>query len=214
MDFDLEELVNVEQTFYEDGYKDGYAHGRIHGLIEGRALGREKGFEMWEELGFYEGFARMWKAILDAQGASAPDERAQNHIRHLLALIAQFPRMNPSRASRAGGHGHGHGPGHADGEGRDSGREAAEAEEAEADIPRLFRQIRSRYKLLCATLGVRPTMRAADGAASSPSPDRRADVLVETGGTAGPSMDQPKKKTPVWAVHDPSRGAAGTELSF
>ncbi len=85
MDFDLESLVNVEQSygplhyhlhglifircrFYDEGYKDGFAHGRIHGLIEGRALGREKGFEMWEELGFYEGFALMWKSILEAQG--------------------------------------------------------------------------------------------------------------------------------------------------
>ena len=59
----------LSPRFYEEGYKDGLAHGRIHGLIEGRALGREKGFEMWEELGFYEGFALMWKAILDAQGA-------------------------------------------------------------------------------------------------------------------------------------------------
>ena len=56
------------RSFYEDGYKDGYAHGRIHGLIEGRALGREKGFEMWEELGFYEGFALMWQAVYTHQG--------------------------------------------------------------------------------------------------------------------------------------------------
>jgi len=54
--------------FYESGYEDGFAHGRIHGLIEGRALGRAKGFEMWEELGFYEGFALMWKEICVLQG--------------------------------------------------------------------------------------------------------------------------------------------------
>lgn len=52
-----------ECRFYDDGYHDGFAHGKIHGSIEGRALGREKGFEMWEELGFYEGFALMWQAI-------------------------------------------------------------------------------------------------------------------------------------------------------
>ena len=56
------------RRFYDDGYKEGYAHGRIHGLIEGRALGREKGFEMWEELGFYEGFALLWTAVLESQG--------------------------------------------------------------------------------------------------------------------------------------------------
>ena len=60
--------ATAKRRFYEQGYQDGYAHGRVHGLIEGRALGREKGFEMWEELGFYEGFARMWGAILRAQG--------------------------------------------------------------------------------------------------------------------------------------------------
>jgi len=50
------------------GHEDGFSHGQIHGLIEGRALGREKGFEMWEELGFYEGFALMWQAIYAKQG--------------------------------------------------------------------------------------------------------------------------------------------------
>lgn len=86
MDFDLESLVNVEQkyvelsvpilctdyhcSFYDDGYRDGFAHGKIHGSIEGRALGREKGFEMWEELGFYEGFALIWQAVHPEQGGS------------------------------------------------------------------------------------------------------------------------------------------------
>jgi hypothetical protein len=88
-DFDLEDLVHLEQTcvpcffspifghagereylirkkqyrFYSNGYEDGYKHGRLHGLIDGRALGAEKGFELWEELGFYEGTARLWTAI-------------------------------------------------------------------------------------------------------------------------------------------------------
>lgn len=62
-----------KKRFYTVGYKDGYAHGRIHGLIEGRALGAEKGFELWEELGFYEGAARLWAAIFstDSSGTDA-----------------------------------------------------------------------------------------------------------------------------------------------
>jgi len=59
MDFDLDDVVN---RFYDDGFKDGYDHGRIHGLIEGRALGKQKGCEIWEELGFYEGFALCWRS--------------------------------------------------------------------------------------------------------------------------------------------------------
>lgn len=55
-------------SFYNSGYEDGFAHGRIHGLIEGRALGKEKGFEMWEEIAFYEGFARAWVAFYALTG--------------------------------------------------------------------------------------------------------------------------------------------------
>ena len=35
-------------------------------------MGREKGFEMWEELGFYEGFAKLWRAIAE-RGKSDTD---------------------------------------------------------------------------------------------------------------------------------------------
>ena len=133
---------------------------------------------------------------------SCPRRRTQNHIRHLLELIAQFPRVNPSAAAGAR---------------EDTGSEA------ELDIPRLFRQIRSRYKLLCATLGVRPTMRAADG--SSPSPDRHpsqpgddladADVVMETAPAAASARAKPERKK-VWAVHDAraDKTLGGTELSF
>lgn len=58
--------------------------------------------------------------------------RIAHNIRHLIELIAQFPRVNPSTT-----------------------------EASELDIPKLFRQIRSRYKALCATLGVKPTLRGA-----------------------------------------------------
>lgn len=133
---------------------------------------------------------------------SCPPRRTQNHIRHLLELIAQFPRVNPSAAAAA-----------SDGT----------SSEAEVDIPRLFRQIRSRYKLLCATLGVRPTMRAADG--SSPSPDRHpsqpgddlTDTEMLTQTQTEPARPVRAERKKVWAVHDaradrPPLG--GTELNF
>ncbi len=61
--------------------------------------------------------------------------RSSQHIRHLLEMTAKFPKENPSAS-----------------------------EHPELDIPKLFRQIRSRYKALCATLGVRPTLRAGETA--------------------------------------------------
>ncbi|KAF8554357.1 hypothetical protein OG21DRAFT_1398439, partial [Imleria badia] len=108
---------------------DGFAHDRIHGLIEGRALGREKGFEIWEEIGFYERFALIWKAIHAQRGHRDQDQRAAHHITHLLDLIRRFPTVNPSTAQS-----------HA-------------SSEVEVDLSKLQSQIRSLYKALCASLG-------------------------------------------------------------
>ncbi|KAF9225257.1 DUF1715-domain-containing protein [Gyrodon lividus] len=167
-DFDLEELVHLEQTFYDAGYADGFAHGRIHGLIEGRALGREKGFEIWEEIGFYEGFALTWQAIYAQRERGGDDQRAVHHIRHLLDLIRQFPIVNPSASQSA-------------------------ASAGEVDVSKLQRQIRSRYKALCASLGVRPTLRvggtddAGEEDIATPQNSKRTVWALE-GDTKRPTM--------------------------
>ena len=70
------------------------------------------------------------------------------HIHHLLELIGQFPRVNPSSASTL-----------------------KENNEADIDISKLQRQIRSRYKALCSCLGVRPRMRVASDSDASTAPD-------------------------------------------
>ena len=54
--------------FYAEGWQSGYDHGRLHGLFEGRELGREKGWEIWEEVGFYEGWAGFYQAMLSRKG--------------------------------------------------------------------------------------------------------------------------------------------------
>lgn len=62
-------------SFFQSGYADGYAHGRIHGLIEGRAVGKEKGLELWEEVGYYRGFATIWQATYDRKKDNLNTER-------------------------------------------------------------------------------------------------------------------------------------------
>ena len=57
-------LLELEQTFYQAGFDGGFPHGELHGLFEGRELGREKSWELWEEIGYYEGTATLWQAIL------------------------------------------------------------------------------------------------------------------------------------------------------
>lgn len=98
--------------------------------------------------------------------------RAAHHSKHLLDLIGQFPRVNPSPSDPAF---------------------------AALDIPKLFRQIRSRYKALCSTLGVRPSLRAAAAAETSPPPPAVKDNMQpeEVGamevGSVWKLESQPKK---------------------
>ena len=60
----------LEETHYQQGYADGHAHGALHGLYEGRELGQEKCFEWWEELGFFEGQAQLWRRLANVQGGT------------------------------------------------------------------------------------------------------------------------------------------------
>lgn len=67
---DLEDyLVTIEDKFYSSGFEAGRPHGRLHGLFDGRALGREKAWELWEEVGHYEGVCTLWLGVLTQQGA-------------------------------------------------------------------------------------------------------------------------------------------------
>jgi hypothetical protein len=93
--------------------------------------------------------------------------RVANHMKHLLELISQFPKTNPSTS-----------PEHAD-----------------MDVEKMFRQIRSRYKILCATLGVKPSLRAADGSPVMDTVDDSEQVpLAEKG------REQAIAKANVWAI--------------
>jgi len=114
---------------------------------------------MWEELAFYEGFASTWQAVYAAQHRE--DHRAAHHIRHLLEQIAQFPRVNPSAADAT----------------------------AELDILKLSRQIQSRYRALCATLGVKPAHVRASG-----SPEQDTEPANSSTG-----------KEPVWRLENPAQ---------
>jgi len=132
MDFDLEDLTTLEQTFHDKGYTDGYDHGRIHGLIEGRALGVERGYEIWEEVAFYRGFALLWQAVALA-GPDGKESRTTRHAANLLDMISHYPQQNPSHLSSS---------------------TIGQATVSPLDMTK----IRSKYRALCATLGTTPRM--------------------------------------------------------
>jgi flagellar biosynthesis/type III secretory pathway protein FliH len=64
----LHSIKSANTSFFQQGYQDGHAHGQLHGLFEGRELGKEKAFEIWEELGYYEGWAGLFLSNLKQTG--------------------------------------------------------------------------------------------------------------------------------------------------
>lgn len=157
--------------FYDEGYQDGFAHGGLHGLFEGRQLGQEKAWELWEEIGFYEGFARLWLAKLGAERGDVCGSRkvakALAHVRSLLALIESFPTTNPTPVPDR--------PLDIDSDDEEAQAAAekmlADARAAAPDLAGLLQSIRARYRLLCTSVGARPRLVAAarDGTDGSTS---------------------------------------------
>ncbi|KAL8942658.1 MAG: hypothetical protein Q9211_001304 [Gyalolechia sp. 1 TL-2023] len=56
----LDELFELENTFYNEGYDLGVQDGRRAGRIEGRLFGLEKGFEKYTAIGKLHGRAVIW----------------------------------------------------------------------------------------------------------------------------------------------------------
>ncbi|WRT69015.1 uncharacterized protein IL334_005997 [Kwoniella shivajii] len=152
----LEEITNMESKFYKEGYESGYAHGKLHGLFEGRELGREKAWELWEEVGYYQGWANVYVSLLNGngngnkekEGRKGKDARALNHAQILLSLIETFPIENPSSTPIPIPN-------------SSSSSLPVESSSAPLDLAGLLSNIRARYKLLCSSLGQRPRLQVA-----------------------------------------------------
>lgn len=170
-DFDLEDLVNLEQKFYDAGFAEGFEHGKMEGHNEGLTYGLEKGYDMWEEIGFYEGFATLWKSI-HSKGES-PDSRIMNSSNTLLELIKRFPTENPG-------------------------------EDSDIDVMKILGQIRSRYKMLCHLVGVKPSLRSAQS----------DDSGIMLGTEEMTSSERNNQKNSVWVVQKPSEVEEPPDLSF
>ncbi|GAA5991955.1 hypothetical protein JCM10908_002288 [Rhodotorula pacifica] len=152
-------LLELEQTFYQAGFDGGFPHGELHGLFEGRELGREKSWELWEEIGYYEGTARLWQAILQ-DGANGNSSRSQQSLLAVRALVSAFPASNDSSALQD-----------------DSAAQAA----AGVDITAQLGALRSKYRTSCALVGMRPRMAISTG---SERVEQAGDAALRSLGSA------------------------------
>ncbi|GAA5904784.1 ribosome biosynthesis protein LTO1 [Sporobolomyces salmoneus] len=140
---EFDSLLDLESQFYTSGFNSGLPHGELHGLFEGRELGREKSWELWEEIGYYQGVARLWKVILERQGKGST--RSMQALDQILSLVAAFPSSNDSSSLLS----------------------ESSTKEARVDIAAQLSTLRSKYKTVCATLGIRSRMAVSSGSTTT-----------------------------------------------
>ncbi|KAL7748492.1 enolase-phosphatase E1 [Sorochytrium milnesiophthora] len=92
--FELDDLVHLEDMFVDMGREEGIAAGAKAGVVEGRLMGIEKAFEMTSEVGFYHGYASLWKETLIPRAPSAVSPRCAKAIDSLLVLLESWPLEN------------------------------------------------------------------------------------------------------------------------
>lgn len=71
----LEEVLELENTFYKEGYDLGVQDGSRTGRIEGRIFGLEKGFEKYALMGKLHGRSVVWSGRL-----SSPHQSPQINV--------------------------------------------------------------------------------------------------------------------------------------
>jgi hypothetical protein len=77
-------------------------------------------------------------------------------------------------------------------------------EASDLDIPKLFRQIRSRYKAVCATMGVKPTLR---GAGSS-----SVQEVIDDSRNGPPVLGDENNR--IWQINDTRVSTLQKDYSF
>ena len=70
----FEDVLSLEEQFYDQGYQLGLNDGRQAGCAEGRAFGLEKGFHKYKTLGKIHGRSLIWLARLQSQESTGNGE--------------------------------------------------------------------------------------------------------------------------------------------
>lgn len=85
----FDEILGLEEQFYDGGFQQGLADGVKAGRIEGRTFGLEKGFEKYVESGRLYGKSLVWANQMHS-GRQVP-----NHITKSCATDSQPPLSLP-----------------------------------------------------------------------------------------------------------------------
>lgn len=97
----FDDLLSLEDQFYQEGYSAGLADGEYAGMVEGKVFGIEKGYERAFELARLHGRALVWQARFQpstpSSKAGQSGEDSPDHVKApLLSLSSEagLPKNN------------------------------------------------------------------------------------------------------------------------
>ncbi|KAB5525636.1 hypothetical protein GE09DRAFT_976182 [Coniochaeta sp. 2T2.1] len=88
----FEDILNLEDKFYQDGYKQGQSDGEKAGRIEGRSLGLEKGYQKFMESGRLHGKAVVWANRLPGLKSRSSSQSGESQ-QQTLPPLPNNPRL-------------------------------------------------------------------------------------------------------------------------
>lgn len=95
----LDDLMELETGFYDEGYKAGVEDGTKAGLIEGKVFGIQKGYEKALEMGKLRGRAMVWNSRLSEAPQSVQANRDDKN--DMTDVATSLPRFeNKDRLKR------------------------------------------------------------------------------------------------------------------
>ncbi|KAK0107075.1 hypothetical protein ONS95_003784 [Cadophora gregata] len=94
----FDEVLGLEDKFYDDGFRQGYDDGVKAGRIEGRTFGLEKGFEKYAESGRLHGKSIIWanRMLHSPENVINADQRAQRPQAQISTESPDLQAFQPS----------------------------------------------------------------------------------------------------------------------
>lgn len=92
----FEDVLNLEDRFYDEGYQEGLVDGAKAGKVEGRSVGMTKGFEKFFESGRLYGKALIWANRLPKrhrEDGPSPSIRPQDSTAQTTCQACTLPPL-------------------------------------------------------------------------------------------------------------------------
>ncbi|ABN65012.2 predicted protein [Scheffersomyces stipitis CBS 6054] len=88
---DTDEVLNVEEEYYQKGFREGQEQSTRQQEMEGKEYGYQTGFQRFLIVGYIDGLVEHWSRNIQTYEASAS---VANHLKQLEALIKDIPITN------------------------------------------------------------------------------------------------------------------------